>query len=229
MDVGFVIPLAVLIALSTVIGIGVYLAVRVRAGTPLVLSFQSILLGYFYLMALVSFLFLAVGLSSLLKAGMSQPFGRSFSYYVPDRNLPAPVKFPDGSQTSPEEIRRQQLAQVEQQFRNDLVQGGTATVFGLVLWPLHLWGRRRLVSGDDPFASYLSRTFLVIPLVLFSLIGISTLITAVFQLLSFLVAPADSGSFQAPPGGAVATAVVFVPLWAHYVLRISRLVGPPAT
>ena len=229
MSVDLVIPLAIFVVVGVVVAVGVFLVVRSRTGAAVALSLRTVLLGYFYLMALVSFLFLAVGLTSLLNAGLGEAFGRSFSFFVPGENMPlAPLRGPASTPMSPDEIREQERRRVEQEFRDGLVHGATATVLGAVLWPLHAWGRRRLSGAEDSLNAFLDRVFLVIPLVLFSLIGLISLVMAIFQLASFLIVPARGAAFQTPPGAAIATAVVFVPLWVYYLRRASRQGERPA-
>jgi hypothetical protein len=230
MDIILVIMLAVVIALAAMIAVGVYLALKARSGAPIELSFRTVLVGYFYLMAFVSFLFLAAGVTSLLKAGMGETFGRSFSYLVPGENMPLETPYgPAGAaQLSPDEIRQREARRVEQQLRNDLVQGGTAVVLGAILWPLHVWGRRRFAAAGDPLDHFLGRFFFVTPLVVYSLVGVATLMLAVFQILSFVLIPARGAAYQDAPGAALATAIVFVPLWAAYILRGARLSRPQA-
>jgi hypothetical protein len=220
---GYVVPVAILLGLGAAAAVGVFIAVRLRAGAPVEISFRTVLVAYFYLMALVAFLVLAIGLTTVLKAGLSDAFGRGFSYYLPDRFGPFP---PEAGlrQLTPEqqeEIRQRQLRQVEQQHRDDLIQGVTEVVTGAILWPLFIWARRRFTRPGDDFTGFLARLNLVLPLALYSLIGLISLPVTIFGLVSYLTTPAGEYLGQ-PPGENIAVGLVFVPLGMYYLLVAVR-------
>ncbi|MBI2322570.1 MAG: hypothetical protein HYU88_10930 [Chloroflexi bacterium] len=121
-----------------------------------------------------------------------------------------------------EEQRQRELRRIEQEYRNDLIQGGTMALVGAILWPLHAWGRRRIVLADSAWARFFARLHLIVLLLLFSLVGIISLPTGIYQALRFFLVPADEFAARQPPGESVAAAIVFVPLWAFYLAAALR-------
>lgn len=233
---GIVIPAAIVLGLGALVAVAVFVILRLRAGETLDLSFRTILIAYFRLMSIVSVLVLALGLTTLLKAGMSEPLGREFSYWMPPAMLakppPPPVRPgepgpPPRSEPTSEQLveqRQRQIRQVEQQFRSDVVQGTTMAMVGAILWPLHAWGRRRIARVEDAWSAFFARLHLTILLVLFSLVGIISLATAIYQVLRFILVPAEEYLPSQPPGESLAAAAVFVPLWIFYlVAALSRM------
>jgi hypothetical protein len=221
---GILIPLTIVTVLGTLVAVTVFVVLRIRSGEPLVLPLRTILVAYFHLVSIVAVLILAVGLTTLLKAALSGPLGRSFSYYQPNRELMT-ARAEAGSagqvRTGPtaeqlEEQRQRELRRIEQEYRNDLIQGTTMVVVGGVLWPLHAWGRRRIVRLGDSASSFFAKAHLTLLLVLFSLIGVISLPLAIYEALRYLL-PEDDLTFRPAPGGTVATALVFVPLWLYYL------------
>lgn len=226
---GLVIPLAILATLGALVATGVFVVSRVRSGEPLGLSFRTILVGYFHLMSIVAVLLLATGLTTLLKAGLSEVFGREFSYWIPRVVVAKPVPPQPGAprpvEPAPEQLeeqRQRELRRIEQQVREDLIQGGTLALVGAIFWPLHAWGRRRIVPADNAWLAFFARAHLTILLLLFSLIGIISLATGLYQLLRFALLPTTEDLSPQPPGESVALALVFVPLWLFFLATALR-------
>ncbi|MBI4506188.1 MAG: hypothetical protein HY691_11680, partial [Chloroflexi bacterium] len=129
MTLGVVVPLAILMAIGAIVAVAVFVVSRMRAGEPLALSFRTILVAYFYLMSIVSVIVLALGLTTLLKAGMSQAVGREFSYWMPPRAVvakpPEPAvrpgePAPRPAEPTPEQVeeqRQRELRRIEQEYR----------------------------------------------------------------------------------------------------------------
>jgi hypothetical protein len=229
MAVGVVIVLAVVVAIVAAIALAVFVVSRLRSGESVDLSLRTILAGYFTLMTVAAVVMLALGMTTLVKAGLSQAFGRDFSYYVPTRaSFPAPVQpAAPGAEQPPDVEQQLQSGQrrIEQQYRSDLVQGGTLALVGAILWPLHAWGRRRVADPASPVTRFLARAQQIVLLVLFSLVGLFSLPTALYELLRRFLIPADDSGIASPPGEAVATALVFVPLWVFFLWSTLRRVN----
>lgn len=133
---------------------------------------------------------------------------------MPAPALPSSEPLPPRPAPEQLEVQRQRaLRQVEQQYRSDLLQGGTMAVAGALLWALHVWGRRRTIPAEDAWGNFLGRTHLAFLLALFGVVGLISLPLGVYQFLRFVLVSADEFAPREPPGETVATAIVFVPLW----------------
>lgn len=226
---GILIPLSIVAVLAILIAVAVYVVTRIRSGEPLVLSFRTILMAYLYLMSVASLLVFAVGLTTTFKAAFSDLFGREFSYWTPPaaRFVPARTVAPGQPmepdlkpQPLPEEEREQNRRQVERQYQEDLILGGTMVVTGGLIWALHLYGRRRGAVSEEASADFFHKSYLTILLVIFSIVGIIALPTAAYELLRFFILQPDVFSSRQPPGVTVGMALVFVPGWVAILWRV---------
>jgi hypothetical protein len=211
--------LAVVTIIGAAIAAFIFLGSRARAGQGIGASFRSILVAYFYAMSVVSLVVFSIGMTSLVKAGLSGVFGRGFSYSVTLFEKPAVPTSPIGTAEvlppAPDPMSEQrQATQVAQELRSDLVQGGSLAVAGAIIWALHFWGRRSIVRAADALAAFLARAHLVVLLLLFGLGGLISLVLGVYQSLLFALTPIDAFTYRQPPGEAAAMAIVFVPAWA---------------
>lgn len=226
MLLSILIPAAIVAVLGVLIAAGVFILQRVRTGQPLNLSFRTIAAAYFHLMAIACFLVMTVGIATTLKAGVSDAFGRQFSYYLPTMSKPIPDA-PPGRIPPPEEQTERNRRDVERQYQNDLIQGITLAVVGTVLWGLHTIGRRQ-VTPDDA-RPFFSRAHSTVLLAIFGIVGVVALPVSLYELLRFFIVNADENFRSQPPGASVATALVFVPIWMYYLLDILNRTRREAT
>lgn len=226
--IGILVPVAILAILAVLIALAVFVVQRSRSGEPLGISFRTVLLTYFYLMSIASFLVLTGGLSTGVKAGLSNVFGREFSYWFPPGMRvmsvgEGPMRGEDLTpQPVPEAERERKRREVERQYQNDLIQSATFAIVGGVIWVLHSIGRRLMESQEETFREFFRKAQLTIMLAIFSIVGIITLPFGIYQLLQFVIIPVDEFTFRQPPGDTVATAVVFVPVWLFYLAMVLR-------
>lgn len=234
----------VLIPLLVVVGVGlgvagvIYLVGRVRSGQGLAIPLRPLLLFYLYLLSVVSLVVGVIGLSQLVRAGLSLPLGREFSYFapqvhkgevrvypppppyaVPERAYPPPQGPPP--RPTPDELEAQRQKTLERSFREGVLGGVSYTVIGGLLFTLHLWGRRRLGAEVN---GALHRLYLIALLLLFAIITVVTLPPGLYEALRYYwVTPQE---YYRPPGSKLATALVALPFWFYY-LRLALLRQTP--
>lgn len=212
------IPAAIVAFLGLLIAAGVFILQKVRSGQRLNLSFRTIAAAYFHLMAIACFLVMTVGIATALKAGLSDAFGRPFSYYTPPVSRPTPEGAP--SRVPPPEDRTDfGRREVDRQYQNDLIQGVTLAVVGAVLWGLHTIGRREVTPPEIEL--FFSRAYSTVLLAIFGPVGVVFLPTGLYELLRYLLVSIDDAS-RNQPGASVATALVFVPIWMYYLMDILK-------
>lgn len=216
-------PLLSFLGLIVVVAGIVYFVMRVRAGEPLRLSFQFLLTLYFYIVSIASLLVLVVGLTGLVRAGLSLPLGQEFSYL--DSSLYYRYEAPGGvPEKGREPITAEQLRlRMDQAFREGILQGVSLSLVGGLVWGLHYLGRRRREAlGGDIF---LVRAYPLLLLVIFSVVGLISAPMALYETLRFyLVPPPEELWMRSAPGESLATAIVFVPFWVYYLLTFLRRV-----
>lgn len=219
-----VVPVAILTVIAVLIAIGIYVVLRIRAGEPLGWSFRTAIVLYFYLATAVSVLVMAAGLASALKAGLSNVYGREFSYAIPALEPPGR---PAAQRPTPEEQERErqrQLQWVEREYENDVFQGPTMAIVGALLWLVHALARRAVVQDGDGWGGFLGKTYLAAMLIIFGVVGVISLPQGIAGVLRFLATEPSALVPRQPPGDAVATALVFVPLWLVFLAAALRQV-----
>lgn len=223
-------PILTLLGLAVVVAAIVFFAIKLRSGEPIQVPFRPLLMGYFYLLTIASFIVLLLGLSGLLNAGLSVGLGREFGYprlptakFAPPPPSPPPGISPARPVPSVEEQRSEQERQQDAAFREGLLQGASMAVVGGVIWALHILGRRRLEKEEERRTGFFHKAYLIILLGICSLVSIFSLASGVYETLRFfLIPPIDAFSYRSPPGPILSTALVFVPPWAYYLRSVSR-------
>jgi hypothetical protein len=134
----------------------------------------------------------------------------------PERQVPPQVP-------RSEEQRLEQDRQQERQFHEGLLQGASMAVVGGIVWAIHFLGRRRVAGAKAKGSSFLPMAYLIIMLVISSITGIIGLTSGVYETLRyFLVQPINESEYWSPPGQSVSIAIVFVPVWAYFLVALLR-------
>jgi hypothetical protein len=159
----------------------------------------------------------ADGVAEFLAPLFSSAFGRDFTYQTTIPNLPPPPGVASAP-TQQEEL----TASVENQYRDGIVYGATmlivgALVFGvlwLCRWFLRRWGAETEILGE---------TYLLLLLVTTTIVALAALVAAVAELLRrYVVTPVGPDAVLPHPGGALATAIAFLPLWGWFLVHAIR-------
>jgi hypothetical protein len=189
------------------------------------------LASYFFLMSTVSFFIVMSGMTAGVKAGLTVPFGREFSYWtamrprpmVPD---PAPATPAAKPQPTADEEDARARREVERQLQDDIIRGGTLMVVGGLFWGLHRFGRRALAGRDAAAERYFIQSQATITLVITGIIGLLSLAVGAYQLLRYMIIVPDEFGGRQAPGETVAVALVFVPVWLLWLNAVVRHSGP---
>jgi hypothetical protein len=223
---GLLVFLIVLGVGSAIAGI-VYVFLRLRAGESVRVPLRFLFRIYLYLIIVAGLILLVQGLSALVQAGLGAGLGKDFSYRpVPTAYRPPPPER-KGEEVQPtlEEQREQKERGLDRAMKEGLLNGVSFTVVGFLIWAVHIWGRRRLETEEERHG-ILNRVYLILVLIIFSIIAISSLPQAVYDTLRFyLLTPLEGYVQPSPPGQELATALVALPLWIIYltgVIRASR-------
>ena len=230
----------VLGVLATVAVVGAVvgaIALVMRGGRGVEWAPRSLVRVYLYVASLAGIVVLVVGLSGVLNAGFAAAFGDSFVYgdssFVTPAGCPPPVDptmkcVPGASQ----DFAQQRLRENARRRANDLIRGVTFTVFGALFWGAHRIARRGVIGGDET-STGLRRGYLMLGTVVFGLTTVVLLPTGIYQALSYLLLPAESGMFRPGVGDALAGGLVTLPVWLLYLWLVVREIrsGPalPAT
>jgi len=164
----------------------------------------------------------AAGSADLIAPLLSIPLGRDFTYFIPNPSSFRPPVVPGVDRPTPEEERAQARARADNDFRNDVVYGGVITVAGLLLLAV-LAPARRVIRPHPGEPDPVRSTFYVLMMLTTTLAALSSIIVAVAQLIRrYVVVPVGPDMTLSQPGGAIAVAIVFTPLWIWFTFRVLR-------
>ena len=134
---------------------------------------------------------------------------------------PKPVRSEAVLEAVPEQ--EDQERGLDRAFKEGLLNGISLTLVGALSLGLHALGRRRLKTKDE-CEGMLHRGYIILLLVIFGIIALFTLPSAIFDTLRYYILDTtDEFSRGAHPGGSLATAIVSLPVWAYYLNLTVRL------
>ncbi|MBI4198087.1 MAG: hypothetical protein HY533_03145 [Chloroflexi bacterium] len=210
----------VLAALVGAVGGIVYLVLKLRAGERITFPTRLLFRLYLYVISLISLVTLVAGLSNLVQAGLGAALGKEFSYnpvYVaePFRPAPEPVKGepPTVDPKADEELRQKGL---DRALKEGLLNGLSLSIVGAAVLALHTWSRRRLETEEER-RGIPHRVYLILLLALFGVVTLVTLPSAIYESLRYYLLDTTRQDYGNRPGGALATALVALPVWAYYL------------
>ena len=229
--IGLVVPLLFILGIGAAIAGGVYMMQAARRGEKQEFPTRTLFRTYLALLSIVSLLLMVGGVGHLVNAGMSAGLSRDFSYYPlysSDDFKPRPFRIPLAPEppTLAEELTaaEQEALQKEQEdreekglkraFQEGLLKGLSFTFFGGILWGAHVWGRRKIETDEERKTSLMSRVYMLVLVLIFGIITVSSLPSGAFESLRFYVLDQD---FRQPPGEKLATAIVALPIWLLYL------------
>ncbi len=227
---GGFIALSVFLAVFTIIGLVVLYFVKDKKE----FDFRMVFSAYFYLVAMLSLLAVLVGLSGITKAVLSDVYGRDFSYYnyASDRPVMEPAVDKNSSLTEEQqkdqqeldlEYQKQQAEQIESQYQDDLFTGISTLVVGLLFLVVHVLGWMRMEPAKARQSSFLYKAYVMMQLVVYSLIALIALPTALSTLLRFMF-QSTSASGNIIPGESLSVAIWATPVWVGFVWLTMRTV-----
>ena len=229
----FLVLTLVLLGVVAAVGGVVHLILRLRAGEEVTFPLRLLLRIYLYLITLISIIVLVTGASGLVQAGLGAALGKEFSYSPVYFKVP-PIRVVEPSEDAGEKLAQEAERAIEEQERLEsgldramkegILKGVSFTLVGAMILGLHSWGRRRMETEDDRRGVF-HRVYLILLLVIFGVITLITLPSAIFDTLRFhILEQADEFGRNVRPGEPLATAIVSLPVWAYYLNVTLRLV-----
>jgi hypothetical protein len=223
--------LGVLVAVAVVGAIVGAIALVMRGGLGATeFAPRNLVRVYLYIASMAGIIVLVVGLSGILTVGFAAAFGNGFVYGDSSSIAPVPacaptsdpnVKCVPGTGVDQQSFADQQRRQLERRRADDLIRGITFTVFGAVFWGAHFLARRG-VMGTDELTSGLRRGYLLLGTVIFGITTVVLLPTGIYQALSYLILPADAGTFRQGAGDSLPGGLVTLPVWLIYLWLVVR-------
>jgi hypothetical protein len=107
----------------------------------------------------------------------------------------------------------------DQSIANELTAGITLLGTGALICVLHVMGKKIVEAREGKTTPLLRRVYLFIMLGVFSLGGIVSLPLAIYEAAHYYV---EGSKSWGDPSESIAAAVVIVPLWIYYLMRVMR-------
>ncbi len=102
---------------------------------------------------------------------------------------------------------------------NPIALGLTLSFTGAIICTLHVLGKMALEKKNIKITNTIRRIYLFIMLIIFSLSGIVALPMGIYALAHYYV---EGSRHWDDPSAPLATALVVVPLWVYYLMRVMR-------
>jgi len=199
---------------------------------------RGLLRLYLYIASLAAVIVFAAGLASVTNAAIASAFGTELVYggsqAGPFIARPCPPGAVGCVEPTPEQ-QAQQLAQqrrMEQEQRErrraeDLIRGGTFTVFGAIFWLAH-WAARRGIIGPEERGSPLWRAYLMLGTAIFGLTTVIALPTGVYQALAGALLPVTEFGSYRQGADSLGLGLVALGAWLIYLRLAVRELRPVA-
>jgi hypothetical protein len=105
---------------------------------------------------------------------------------------------------------------------SDVTLGVTLLATGGVICLLHVLGRKALEAKEGKPTPLLRRVYLFFMLSIFSVGGLVSLPMAIYEMANYYVQHGGEHMYWNDPSSSMAAAVVIVPLWGYYLMRVMR-------
>ena len=102
---------------------------------------------------------------------------------------------------------------------SDVTLGVTLTVTGGIICLLHVLGMKTMEAREGKPTPLLKKVYLFFMLTVFSIGGLVSLPLAIYEAANYYV---RDEMYWGDPSGTIAAAVVIVPLWIYYLMRVLR-------
>jgi hypothetical protein len=215
------VPVAVI---AVIVIIGVLAFQRGRDGFDL--SGNTVLRAYLYLGSFAGVIAMAFGLSALLNGVLATAVGNDFVYgSSPSSIRPCPMgvdcPLPETAAAAP----LQNLVNlVDRRRLEDLVRGGTFTVFGVLFYGAHRWARGAMYPRNVTVADHggLRRAYLLVGTIVFGVGAIALFPAGVYQIIANAILPTSPNLFRPGVADTLTGGVVSLVIWLLYLRAVLR-------
>ncbi|MEP7103349.1 MAG: hypothetical protein ABI721_01405 [Candidatus Dojkabacteria bacterium] len=220
-----------MVFLGVLIGGVSFLTGRLKDSHPRKISVGRILQVYYYGICLLSIVFIATGLISILRATMSYIGGYQFSYQVNNYYQPTPVDSkpiaPDatylGDNQSLITINSNQYIVNTTAQREELVIGVSLLVSSLIIFALHILLNilfiKRISGPVSPY-SLIAKTYNFTLLAIFSLSSLILIPTSIYQIVNYILDNGKVITYTSPvPGEYLSGAIIVSIFWLYYLVK----------
>ncbi len=228
--VGFIIPLLV-------VGVVIYIILTVsknkNGNTKFKLSSKTLLQIYLYVLSFLTLGICVIGATTAIKAAISFQFDIPFSYtlqkaqdYEEAKMFDAPLQRSDFKECYSGDV----VSYYDTDFcfdnnerRTDLINGITLFVSMAILFFIHQYALSKIKK--EKRIGWLKKIYTFASLILYSVVSIVAIPTAIYQLTNYILFEAGEGIYQTPnaPAMPIAIALISIPLWILFLRETMQL------
>ena len=227
--ISFLIPLLVI---GPLVGIIILVVKARKSKNKFKLSTKMLLHVYLYALSFLTLGIAVIGATTTLRAAISYKVEIPFSYTLQRVNTEInsmPEKI-EGEESIPECYYGQPITFYEKTFcfdsaqrKTDLINGVTILISMIILFAIHQYAIYKIPKKD--IIHWLKKIYLFLSLILYSVVGIIAIPTAIYQLTNYLLFEPVDTMYSTPYAPAVPIFVVLisVPLWIFFLKKTSSL------
>ncbi len=184
---------------------------------------------YLYVISFISLAVSVIGGTMLLRAGASYAFGIPFSYtlYSATDALPTEVVkdpdlvIPNCYEGETLTFGNKTVCFNEDTRKQELITGATFFVSMLMIFGLHQFALKRLEKRSQ--TPWLKKIYTFVSLILYSIIGVVIIPTAIYQLATHLLYRVNDVTLYEAPGTAIGILIMTLPLWIFFLVKTTKM------
>ena len=229
--------LVAFIVLTIVVGVVIYIIVIVsknkNGNVKFKLSSKVLLQIYLYVLSFLTLGICVIGATTSIKAAVSFQLDIPFSYtlqkaqnYEDTKMFNAPLQRSDFKECYSGEAVSYYDTDFcfdSNQRKTDLINGLTLFVSMAILFLMHQYALSKI--KEERKVGWLKKIYTFASLILYSLVSIIAIPTAIYQLTNYILFEAGESIYQTPnaPAMPIAIALISIPLWILFLRETMQL------
>lgn len=232
---GFIIGIVFVIVPIAIVGTVVYMIVQSAKNkdAKFKISAKTLFQIYLFLISFLTLIIAVIGGATAIKAALSYQFGIPFSYTLYKANDFTEAKMYDPYlarenftpcyEGDPMVFGSNEYCFNTQLQKTDLINGLTIFVSMVILFAIHQFAITR-IKGKEKL-QWLYKLYTFASLILYSIIGLVSIPTSIYQLTNFLLAEPEKYVQSTPeaPAMVLGVAILSVPLWIYFLKKTSDI------
>lgn len=194
-----------------------------KAEKPFNLTINLLFKIYLYIISFITLIVAVYGGALLVKSGSSYLFGIPFSYDLVTTNVADENNYglPECYSGSKMVINNQNVCFNENDRKQDLVNGITFFTSMIILFVLHQIALVKLEKKNP--TPLLKKIYTFVSLVLYSMVGVIIIPTAIYQLTTYLMYRVSDVTSYTAPATSIGILIMVLPLWVLFLVRTTRM------
>jgi hypothetical protein len=217
------------LVIGSIVGIIMLMVKAKQNKVKFKLSTKTLLHIYLYAISFLTLGIAVIGATIALNAAISYKVEIPFSYTLQRINTQI-ENIPEGEKSMPECYNGKPITFYEKEFcfdsaqrKTDLINGMTIFISMVILFAIHQYAIYKIPKKD--IIHWLKKIYTFFSLILYSIIGIIAIPTAIYQLTNYLLFEPSDTMYSTPyaPAASIIVVLISVPLWIFFLKKTSSL------